>query len=151
MYIQIKLHVPWFPHSLTHSLTHSLAHSLTHSPTHSLTHSKLQGLIFLFCKFACIFLSSFYFSKFYCTSHQPISVADFSWRVNRVTCFTSLSLQYLSFFVNINVRGGGCSSATFLLGVCLVNTIMYNKTGCIPWRTHERISLDWNLFNLTYP
>ena len=42
-----------------------------------------------------------YFSKFQCTSHQPVSVTDFGWRVNHVKLLISLCLQNLYLFLNL--------------------------------------------------
>ena len=42
-----------------------------------------------------------YFSKFQCTSHQLVSVADLGWRVNHVKLLISLCLQNLYFFLNL--------------------------------------------------
>jgi hypothetical protein len=64
-----------------------------------MTQFKWQGLIFVFLSSSETPEVSFYFSKFQCAGHQPISVADFGCRVNRVKRLTSWYLYNMCFFV----------------------------------------------------
>jgi hypothetical protein len=63
-----------------------------------LTQFKSQGLIFLFFKFTWDFLCLFYFPKFQLTGVQPISVADFGWRVYHLKRLISSCLENLCYF-----------------------------------------------------
>jgi hypothetical protein len=66
----------------------------------------ITDLIFLFFKFIWYFKSLSYLSKYQCTSHQPISVADFGWRVNRAQRLTTSCLKNV-LFLNFVLGGGG--------------------------------------------
>jgi len=66
-----------------------------------ITRSNLLGFILFHLRHQnCLF----YLSKLLCTSHKPISVADFIRRVNHVKRLISLCLQH-PYFVNSNLCG----------------------------------------------
>ena len=88
----------------------------TNMTTCYMTKFKSQCLTFLFFKFIWDFLSLLYLSKFQFTNDQPISVADFGWRINLVKRVPSSCLQNLSFFLISIFFKGGCIPAVPLLG-----------------------------------
>jgi hypothetical protein len=54
-----------------------------------------------------------YYTKFECTGHQPISAANFGWRVNHIKCLILWYLRNVCFKFRLGMLGGGgdCSPA----------------------------------------
>lgn len=77
---------------------------------------KVYILVF---KFIGDLLRSFYFSDFQCTSHQPVSVADFGLKSG--IAFDIMYKIYM--FLNFDLEG--CSPAAPPLGALVVNTILF--------------------------
>jgi hypothetical protein len=75
LYLNFWLRTNWLPLHTFH--TH---HTWCHVTYFLKTHDCVKGMPWSYTHFQ----SLFYFSKFQCISHEPISVADFGRRVNRV-------------------------------------------------------------------
>ena len=80
----------------------------------------------------------FYFYKFWCTCHQPMSVADYSWRVNHVKHLSTKSVVFKSWFVGVAAPAPWCAPGTVKLNV--QKTVINNAHKIV----HITETLFWN-------